>query len=95
MLTYVKQMLPTDIERLILEFHDEYDVSTKRFHMNLVFKSAFKLYRVQNNFDYVIETDEHWYVLLHFLNMFDKRLMKIIHNNTCYSSLWTGVVPWD
>ena len=96
---YVKQMLPTDIERLIMEFHDEFDISTKRFHLNLVFKSAFCEYQSKNKFrtflDLVIEPNDHWYVLFYFLNMYDKRLKKLLNNNNCYSKLWTGVVPWD
>ena len=83
-------MLPTDIERLIMEFHDEYDISKKRFHLNLVFRSAFKEYR-----DYLIAPTDHWYVLLFFMNKFDKRLKRVLENNDCYSQLWTGVVPWD
>ena len=90
MLTYVKQMLPTDIERLIMEFHDEYDISKKRFHLNLVFKSAFKEYS-----DYWVASPDHWHVLLYFMHMFDKRLKRVLENNDCYSQLWTGVVPWD
>ena len=84
-------MLPTDIERLIMEFHDEYDISQKRFRMNLVFKSAFKQYRSEA----IFEPEEHWYVLLFFLDKFDKRLRLVIENKDCYSKLWTGVVPWD
>ena len=82
-------MLPTDIERLIMEFHDEFDVSTKRFHLNLVFKSAFCEFRGLD----ILE--DHWCVLLYFMNMYDKRLKKLLANNDCYSKLWTGVVPWD
>ena len=84
-------MLPADIERLIMEFHDEFDVSTKRFHLNLVFKSAFCEFRSLD----ILEPRDHWFVLLYFMNMFDNRLKTVLNNNDCYSKLWTGVVPWD
>ena len=85
-------MLPTDIERLIMEFHDEYDIITKRFHLNLVFKTAFKEFESQYA---IIGLNDQWIILLHFLKRYDRRLQEVLNNTECYSKLWTGVVPWD
>ena len=96
-------MLPEDIRRLILEFHDSYDIMKKRTHVNLIIKSAFRECVAQNKFECELyemlgnlrPCKVRWTMLLIFLDTFDKRLKKILENESCYSKLWTGVVPWD
>ena len=94
-------MLPTDIERLIMEFHDEYDIITKRFHLNLVFKTAFREFKRQqvdlttSGLTTIIGFNYKLIILLHFLKRYDRRLQEVLNNTECYSKLWTGVVPWD
>ena len=75
-----------------MEFHDEYDITTKRIHLNLVFKTGFKEF---NNCVIDLNFSDKWYVMLYFLNRYDTRMKKLLKNNDCYSKLWTGVVPWD
>ena len=92
-------MLPLDIKNLIMEFHDSYNISMKRRHVNLVVKSAFAEWRGRKKELYdmfeLFGREIRWMVLTTFLEIYDKRLIKIRDNNSCFSKIWTGYVPWD
>ena len=96
-------MLPLDLKNLIMEYHDEFDVWKKRLHVKRIIKSAFAEWRRSVKIEhllYEIFSDMHpakiqWVRLTALLNIYDKRLIKIKNNKSCYSQIWTGCVPWN
>ena len=91
-------MLPQDIENLIMEFHDSYETCKKRMHINMIIKSGFKEFEQNESKEYYLNDVPHgleWYRLMFNIHRYDKRMVKINQNNTCYSQLWDGCVPWD
>ena len=96
-------MLPKDIEHLIMEFHDGFDIARKKFEIHLVLKSAFAEFERNENLFYHLDGCQrpkvrilYWFRLMFNLQTFDKRMMKVRKHKTCYSQLWNGFgVPWD
>ena len=93
-------MLPEDLENIIFEFHDRYGTIKNRYHINLIIKSAFGEFRQNTSCYYHIVGDAsprrlEWYRLMFTVHEYDKRLVKIRHDRSCYSKLWSGYVPWD
>ena len=78
-------MLPTDLENLIMSFHDEHEIWRKRMNVNMVLKSAFREWRARVEIESLlldVLTDMHphqveWFRLMTYLDVYDKRLMKI------------------
>ena len=92
--------LPHDIENIIFDFHDEFDIARKKFEIHLILKSGFSDYvQSESKFFHIFSEDAprplEWYRLMFNIHRYDKRMVKIRNNQTCYSKLWDGCVPWD
>ena len=93
-------MLPLDLENIILEFHDGFDIARKKFEINLVIRSGFEEFvQSESTYFHIFSEDTprqlEWYRLMFNIHRYDKRMLKIRNNKTCYSKLWDGFVPWD
>ena len=100
-------MLPDDIKRLILEFHDEFEIWKLRFHINLIVKSAFRACGHTNaldrelfgamHIDYSYTREIEWYNLMSYMKLYDRQMQRIKEYGLPICRLWTDltVVPWD
>ena len=104
-------MLPDDIRRLILEFHDEFGIWKLRMHTNLVIKSAFRACQHTNAFDrelfgnlgidYSYAREVEWHNLMCYMQVYDRQMQRIKEYSLPIYRLWASiepgltVVPWD
>ena len=100
-------MIPDDIKRLILEFHDEFGIWKLKILTNLVVKSAFRACGHTNAFDrelfgelhidYSYTREIEWHNLMSYMLLYDRQMQRIKAYHLPIHRLWADltVVPWD